>query len=64
MDIRTEITAPLLDEMIYHLKDHPRITEQKLQKSIIDLFDLVKKIEPQGEDELRELWVNVKRAHR
>ena len=62
MDMKTEITAPLLDEMIYHLKDRPRITEPKLQQRIVDLFDLVCEIEPQGEDGLREFWINAKRG--
>jgi hypothetical protein len=54
--------APNVDEMIFPFKEHPRIDNPEYQKQILDLFDIVKKIEPQGEDELRRFWIKVERG--
>ncbi len=58
----TNLKAPIIDEMIYSFKKSPRIIKLKYQKKIFELFELVKTIESQGEDELRRFWIKVERG--
>lgn len=55
-------SAPNIDQLIYIAQQTPVVIEQKIAEKLIDLFHEMSKIEIQGGDELRSIWIEAKRG--
>lgn len=55
-------TAPWIDEHLYRFRSGPVEAGPEMQASLPDLFEAIRPIRAEGEDEVRQIWIRAERG--
>lgn len=55
-------TAPWIDNHLYRFQNGPVVVGPEMESSLPDLFESIRAVRPEGEDEVRQIWIRAERG--
>lgn len=62
MEMKTPLFAPQIDAVIGNLKSDPDLMNQNIFQILKDIYDSFSCIKPFGDDDIRQIWIEVERG--